>query len=88
MQEKGRENMRKEYCEKDGIRITYTDKDVCFEDVRTAEAILFANDGSIKHNDYSTDEAKTQQYQTLFARIYKNIILFRSLDMIEESACL
>ena len=78
--------MRKEYCEKDGIRITYTDKDVCFEDVKTAEAILFANDGSIKHNDYSADETKTQQYQTMFSRIYKNIILFRSLDTMEESA--
>ena len=81
-----RETMRKEYCEKDGIRVTYTDKDVCFEDVRTAEAILFANDGSIKHNDFYADETTTQQYQTIFSRIYKNIILFRSFDTMEESA--
>ena len=78
--------MRKEYCEKDGIRVTYTDKDVCFEDVRTAEAILFANDGSIKHKEFYADETKTQQYQTIFSRIYKNIILFRSFDTMEESA--
>ena len=81
-----RETMRKEYCEKDGIRVTYTDKDVCFEDVRTAEAILFANDGSIKHNDFYADETKTQQYQTIFSRIYKNSILCRSFDTMEESA--
>lgn len=78
--------MRKEYCEKDGIRITYTDKDVCFEDVKTADAILFANDGSIKHNDFYADDAKTQQFQAAFEKIYKNIILFRSLDTMEESA--
>ena len=31
---------RKVFCEKDGIIITYTDNDVCFEDSQTAEAIL------------------------------------------------
>ncbi|MCI6086593.1 hypothetical protein [Selenomonas sp.] len=78
--------MRKEYCEKNGILITYTDKDVCFEDTKTADAILFANDGSIKHNDFYTDEVKTQQFQSLFSKIYKSIILFRSMDTMEETA--
>ena len=78
--------MRKEYCEKNGILITYTDKDVCFEDTNTADAILFANDGSIKHNDFYTDEVKTQQFQSLFSKIYKSIILFRSMDTMEETA--
>lgn len=32
--------MRKEFCQKDGIRITYTDNDVCFEDMKTAESVL------------------------------------------------
>lgn len=31
---------RKSFCEKDGIVITYTENDVCFEDSQTAEAIL------------------------------------------------
>ena len=78
--------MRKEYCEKDGIRVTYTDKDGCFEDMKTADAILFANDGSIKHNDFYADETKTQRFQQAFAKLYKNIVLFRSLDTMEESA--
>lgn len=78
--------MRKEYCEKDGILITYTDQDVAFEDVKTAEAIIFSNDGSIKHNDFFLDEEKTKRFQTIFARIYKSIMLFRSLDTMEEIA--
>ncbi len=78
--------MRKEYCEKDGISITYTDKDVCFEDVRTAEAVIFNNDGSIKHNDFYADVVKTQQFQTWFNRVYKNIVIFRSLDTMEDIA--
>lgn len=28
--------LRKEFCEKDGIYISYTDNDVCFEDLSTA----------------------------------------------------
>ena len=32
--------MRKEFCEKDGIYISYTNDDVCFEDITTAESIL------------------------------------------------
>lgn len=39
-------------CEMDGILITYTEKDVCFEDCKTAEAILLNNDGSIIHSKY------------------------------------
>ena len=27
--------MRKEFCEKDGILITYTNSDVCFEDCKS-----------------------------------------------------
>jgi len=32
--------MRKEFCEKDGILITYTNDNVCLEDTKTAESIL------------------------------------------------
>ena len=37
--------MRKEFCSKDGIYISYTDNDVCFEDENTAESILLKNNG-------------------------------------------
>ena len=48
--------MRKEFCEKDGILITYTDSDVCFEDCKTAEAILLTNDGNIIHSNFDTEK--------------------------------
>lgn len=31
------------------IHIAYTDKDVCFEDIKTADSILLKNDGEIIH---------------------------------------
>lgn len=40
--------MRKEFCEKDGILITYTTDDVCFEELETADSILLKNNGEIK----------------------------------------
>ena len=48
--------MRKEFCEKDGILITYTDNDVCFEDTKTAESILLSNDGTIIHSNFKKDK--------------------------------
>lgn len=42
---------RKEFCEKDGILITYTDENVCFEDINTAESILLKNNGEIIHSN-------------------------------------
>lgn len=39
--------MRKEFGKKDGIRITYPADNGCFEDMKTAESILIANDGTI-----------------------------------------
>ena len=48
--------MRKEFCEKDGILITYTEDDVCFEDCKTAEAILLKNDGSIIHSNFDDEK--------------------------------
>lgn len=47
---------RKEFCEKDGIRITYTDKDVCFEDIKTADSILLKNDGEIIHSNFDAEK--------------------------------
>jgi hypothetical protein len=48
----GRCMARKEFCEKDGILITYTNDDVCFEDCRTAESILISNDGTVIHSNF------------------------------------
>ena len=48
--------MRREFCEKDGILITYTADDVCFEDVKTADSILLKNNGEIIHSNF--DEEK------------------------------
>ena len=42
---------RKEFCEKDGILITYTDENVCFEDINTAESNLLKNNGEIIHSN-------------------------------------
>ena len=46
--------MRKEFCEKDGIYISYTNDDVCFEDITTAESILLKNNGEIIHSKRNT----------------------------------
>lgn len=67
--------MRKEFCEKDGIRITYTDDNVCFEDMNTAESILLSNDGKILHTNFNTE--KSQFYIDYLKRIYPAITTFR-----------
>ena len=70
--------MRKEFCEKDGILITYTENDVCFEDCKTAEAILLKNDGSIIHSNF--DEEKNVYFQEYLKRISSVIKRFRIID--------
>jgi hypothetical protein len=50
--------MRREFCQKGDIYISYTDSDVAFEDVNTAESILFGNDGSVIHNNFENDPEK------------------------------
>ena len=75
--------MRKEFCEKDGILITYSDKDVCFEDCKTAESILLKNDGSIIHSNF--DNEKNVYFQNYLKKIYPAITSFRSLDSLETA---
>ena len=75
--------MRKEFCEKDGILITYTENDVCFEDCKTAEAILLNNDGSIIHSNYKDE--KNKYFQDYLKRLYPVITTFRSLDSLETA---
>ena len=41
------------------IRIAYTDKDVCFEDIKTADSILLKNDGEISDDDLVGDNEGT-----------------------------
>ena len=75
--------MRKEFCEKDGILITYTEDDVCFEDCKTAEAILLKNDGSIIHSNF--DDERNKYFQDYLKKIYPVITTFRSLDSLETA---
>ena len=73
--------MRKEFCEKDNILITYTDDDVCFEDLTTADSILLSNDGKIIHSNFSED--KNQFFIDYLKRIYGAITTFRTFDALE-----
>ncbi len=75
--------MRKEFCEKDNILITYTENDVCFEDCKTAEAVLLANDGTVIHSNF--DAEKTEYFQDYLKKIYPVITSFRSLDSLETA---
>ena len=60
--------MRKEFCEKDGILITYTNDNVCFEDTKTAESILLSNDGKILHSNFD-DKKKSVLYRIFEANL-------------------
>ena len=74
---------RKEFCEKDGILITYTDYDVCFEDCKTAEAVLLKNDGTVIHSNF--DSEKNEYFKIYLKKIYPAIATFRSLDSLETA---
>jgi hypothetical protein len=73
--------MRKEFCEKDGILITYTETDVCFEDCKTAESVLIANDGTVLHSNFNDE--KNEYFKEYLKKIYPAITSFRSLDSLE-----
>ena len=72
---------RKVFCEKDGIVITYTD--VCFEDSKTAEAILLTNKGEIIHSNF--DGEKDEYFKNYLTQIYQSITAFRNLDALESA---
>ena len=73
--------MRNEFCEKDGILITYTESDVCFEDCKTAESVLIANDGTILNSNFNNE--KNEYFKEYLKKIYPTITSFRSLDSLE-----
>lgn len=75
--------MRKEFCEKDGILITYTENDICFEYISTAESILLDNNGNIKHSNF-TDE-KNEYFKSYLKTIYPAITTYRILDSLETA---
>ena len=77
--------MRHEYCEKNGIIITYSDSDVAFEERETALSILISNNGSILHNNFADDPEKTQRFLEDFHRIYSTVCYFRSLDQMGDA---
>lgn len=74
---------RKEFCEKDGILITYNDENVCFEDQKTAEAILIKNDGTVIHSNFN--EEKTAYFKKYFEKIYNSVMMLRNLDALETA---
>ncbi len=75
--------MRKEFCEKDGILITYTNDDVCFENIKTAESILLSNDGKILHSNF--DDEKNHFYIKYLKQIYQASTTYRTLDSVETA---
>jgi len=74
---------RKEFCEKDGIYISYTNNDVCFEDLTTAESILLSNNGEIIHSNF--DDTKNEYFKNYLKQIYPAIISFRNFDEVETA---
>lgn len=76
--------MRHEYCEKDGIRVTYNDENIAFEDMSTAEALVVANDGTVLIDNFGA--AQTAQLMAWFERIKGGIAYFRSLDRLEMAS--
>lgn len=75
--------MRREFCEKDGILITYTSNDVCFEEIETAESVLLKNNGEIIHSNF--DEEKNKYFQNYMKQIYGAITAFRNMDALETA---
>ncbi|MEE3392119.1 MAG: hypothetical protein VZR00_01975 [Lachnospiraceae bacterium] len=73
--------MRKEFCEKDGIRITYLSDNVCFEDMKTADSILIENDGQVLFSNFDND--KVNYFIAYFHKIYPSIELLREMDSME-----
>lgn len=76
--------MRQEYCEVNGVLITYSDQNVAFEERDTAMSILIANDGTILHNNFADQPEKTQKFLDMFHTIYPTVCYFRSLDQIGD----
>lgn len=77
--------MRREYCEKNGIIITYTDSNVSFEERDTAKAILISNEGKILHSNFENEPEKTRRFLDDFFRIYPTVCYFRSLDQMGDA---
>ena len=68
-----------------GVRITYSDTDVAFEENDTAMVILIANNGTIIHNNFADNPEKTERFLQDFKRIYPTVCYFRSLDQMEDA---
>ena len=68
--------MRKEFCLKENILITYTGKDVCFEEIKTAESILLDNNGNIQHSNFNDD--RNNFFQNYLKQILPAITAYRN----------
>ena len=73
--------MRREFCTKDDILITYDSDTVSFEDIKSADAILISNAGKIIHSNFSDE--KNSFFITYFNKIYPAITNCRNLDNLE-----
>jgi len=73
----------REYCTKDGYYISYTDKDVCFENTSTVETLLLDNTGTPLINNFDADT--TAFLAEWYHRIYKTIVSFRTFDRMEDA---
>lgn len=76
--------MRREYCEKNGVLITYSDDDISFEEIDTAMSILISNNGEILHNNFDDDKDKTNFFIEEFKKIYLTVSYLRTLDNLED----
>lgn len=75
--------MRKQFCIIDKILISYLDENVCFEELDTAESILFDNTGKILFNNFNDE--KTKFYEEYFNKVYPYIKMMRGLDSLEAA---
>lgn len=73
---------RKEYYTKDRVYVSYTDNDVCFEELDTADSILIRNDGVVLHSNF--DKKKSEYFLAWFKNIYPTVVLVRSLRDLKE----
>ena len=60
--------------------------DVCFEDSKTAEAILLTNGEEVIHSNF--DGEKNEYFKNYLKQIYQSITAFRNLDALETAWCL
>jgi len=75
--------IRKELYTKDRFYISYTNNDICFESIDTAESIMIDNDGIILQTNY--DSALNKFFLNWYNEIYSLVEKFREIDRFKET---